>query len=320
MSDPIELPDPDKVTPEVRRRAADHARSALAETAIAKTQTARRLIIIVTVLSLLLAAAIMAGFLVWRATDQELGQALKEQTALREDAAREQAANARRDAALRSDFEEQTARCAKAKDCTPVKPTAPLPPSVVTGVTLTEVREVVDARLTAAKISLSPSQMSSLARAAAALIPAPAPGVSPSSEQIETVVGAAVSRAIASLPAPEDGVDGAPPSNDQIVAAVAAMCAENACVGADGKDGSPGKAGRGIDSMLVGEDGHLHVTYTDGVVVDQGRIVGEDAYPITFDFQFPLNGGQTASVSCNLPEPESPQTCETTVTNREETP
>jgi integrin beta 3 len=57
----------------------------------------------------------------------------------------------------------------------------------------------------------------------------------------------------------ERGVDGAPGRD-----------------GIDGKDGSPGRDGVGLAGALIGRDGNLVVTLTDGTTRDLGPVVGKD--------------------------------------------
>lgn len=64
-----------------------------------------------------------------------------------------------------------------------------------------------------------------------------------------------------------------------LLALVAALCLCYGLVGCgkDGKDGVDGKDGRngtGIQSAEIGEDGHLHLTLTDGSVLDAGAVQG----------------------------------------------
>ena len=51
--------------------------------------------------------------------------------------------------------------------------------------------------------------------------------------------------------------------------------------GADGKDGVPGKDGVGITSVLVDDNGHLLVYFTDGTSTDCGLVKGEDGKDAT---------------------------------------
>ena len=92
-----------------------------------------------------------------------------------------------------------------------------------------------------------------------------------------------------------DGADAAPVSEEQIAAAVEAYMAANPPPagrdGADGKDGQPGKDGapgeKGLDGKdgadgvglagaIIGRDGDLIVTLTNGEVKSLGPVVGRD--------------------------------------------
>lgn len=48
---------------------------------------------------------------------------------------------------------------------------------------------------------------------------------------------------------------------------------------AAGRDGKDGMDGRGIVATVIGSDGHLVVSYTDGARVDVGRVAGQPGIP-----------------------------------------
>lgn len=81
----------------------------------------------------------------------------------------------------------------------------------------------------------------------------------------------------------------------------------NGTDGSPGPRGEPGPAGRGISSLSIDTDGHLNVTYTDGAIVDLGRVTGKDGVGIetlTCDavtpirFTLVLTDGTTQNFSC----------------------
>lgn len=82
------------------------------------------------------------------------------------------------------------------------------------------------------------------------------------SELVQAEVSKQVPEAIAALPAPErgekgeDGVDGQD--------------------GKDGRDGVDGKDGAGIADLVIGRDGNLIASFTDGRMKHLGQVVGKD--------------------------------------------
>lgn len=179
------------------------------------------------------------------------------------------------------------------------KPTVPVPtltalppvPQPLDGLTAAEaasVRAIVVDQLARQKVTLTPEQISQITRAAAALIPKPKDGTTPTNAQLQPLVVSAVAayctadRCVRPGKDGSDGKDGtdAPPITDeqlfaQAQRALMAYCALDSqpCKpkdGVDGKDGTDGEDGtNGVsveDTDCVGEgaESYWRIHYSDG--------------------------------------------------------
>ena len=168
-------------------------------------------------------------------------------------------------------------------------------PPPVKGLSAEDVRSVVTDELSRHKVTLSQAEISRIARTAAALVPPPKDGVSPSPAQIRAVVVSAVTAYCAGDKcAGKKGDDGVTPpclrttqqcqgrdgedapkvTDEELLAAakaaLAAYCGQETkpCDGKDGTNGTNGADGRGIVSGPTctgsGKDSYWVTTYTDG--------------------------------------------------------
>lgn len=144
------------------------------------------------------------------------------------------------------------------------------------------VRLIVADQIARAKTPITQAEISQIAKAAAALIPKPADGKSPTPAQMQTYAKVAVASYCLEdrcVRQPKDGKDGdpAPKVTDEELlraaqTALAAYCAqeEKPCTpkdgvdGKDGSDGARGATGRGIADMDCQADGSWLIYYTDG--------------------------------------------------------
>lgn len=164
---------------------------------------------------------------------------------------------------------------------TPVGPASPAP--VVHSLTIEDVRAVVAVELAQQKVTITQAEISQIARTAAALVPKPADGKTPSTAEIQRVVEVGIATyCLEGRCTPKPGVDGkpgkdgangrdAPEVTDEELlnaaqTALAALCAQEnqPCKGKDGTDGKQGEPGRGITSTACLESGRWLVRYSDG--------------------------------------------------------
>lgn len=178
------------------------------------------------------------------------------------------------------------------------KPTVPVPtvspvtppqlPDGLTSAQTAEVRSIVVTELAQQKVTLSPAEVTQIARAAAALVPKPKDGVTPTTAQLQAIAAAAVDVYCADgrcvgkpgeQGKPGDTVTGAPGkdappvTDEQLAARVAAYCASDShpCqgpTGPGGPEGPTGPAGRGIEAgptcLGEGADSYWLTRYSDG--------------------------------------------------------
>jgi hypothetical protein len=145
-------------------------------------------------------------------------------------------------------------------------PTVAPPP--IEGVTGDDVRAIVTDELTKHKVTLTPAEVSQIARVAAGMVPKPKDGVTPSAAQVRGIVSATFQAFCAQPSKPCEGKEGpkgkdAPPITEaQLSAVVGAFCGEDA-ENCRGLRGEVGPAGRGIKSITKSGE-TVTVTYTDG--------------------------------------------------------
>lgn len=106
-----------------------------------------------------------------------------------------------------------------------------------------------------------------------AAIPPAEPGRDADLEQVASMVAEAVERAVEALPKPQDGksveiAELEPLIGELVAKAVAAI-----------PPAQPGKDGVGISDSLIGRDGGLVLTLTDGRTLNPGTVVGKDVDP-----------------------------------------
>jgi hypothetical protein len=92
---------------------------------------------------------------------------------------------------------------------------------------------------------------------AVASLPVPRDGASVTVEDVTPLVSALVQKAVAEIPVPKDGRDGI-----------------DGIKGADGTNGADGKDGVGMAGVLIGREGDLVVTLTNGATKSLGVVVG----------------------------------------------
>jgi hypothetical protein len=184
---------------------------------------------------------------------------------------------------------------AAGKPTVPVPTVSPIspPPSTaeVESLTVEQVRAVVVTELAQHKASLSQAEINQVARVAAALVPKPADGKTPTKAELQPMVAAAlaaycVDDKCVGKPGEtgprggpgERGPQGPQVTDEQLLAAAQAAlqtyCAAESqpCKGPQGEPGAsvtgppggPGPAGRGIADTDCQEDGTWLITYTDG--------------------------------------------------------
>ena len=142
-------------------------------------------------------------------------------------------------------------------------------PEPVKGMSPDQVRGIVTEELGKYKVTLTRDQVSTIASAAAALVPKPENGTTPTAAQVQGVVSATIKTFCAQSSSPcqgqtgPKGKDAAPITADQLRDAVAAFCGEDA-VNCRGKTGP---AGRGITSIAKSGE-TVTVTYTDGTTAE----------------------------------------------------
>lgn len=170
-----------------------------------------------------------------------------------------------------------------------VSPVSPPPPtSEPESMTEDEVRAIVVTELASHKATLSQAEISQVARVAAAMVPKPVDGKTPTKAELQPMVAAAlaaycVDDKCVGKPGSDgqpgkDGRDGengkdAPAVTDAQLLAAAQQALQAYCGadthpcdgrdGADGKDGVNGADGRGIASVACQNDGTWLITYTD---------------------------------------------------------
>ena len=166
------------------------------------------------------------------------------------------------------------------------KPTPSTPPVQVDEFTAEEaaaVRLIVTDQLSRQKVTITQAEISQIARVAAALVPKPADGKTPTPAQIQPVVTAAIAayctddkcvgRPGTVGPQGDRGPKGedAPKVTDEELLkaaqqALAAYCSLDSqpCKGTDGKDGQQGERGRGIANVKCQDNGDWLFLYTDG--------------------------------------------------------
>lgn len=175
------------------------------------------------------------------------------------------------------------------------KPTVPVPsvtpvtpptlPDGLTSAQTAEVRSIVVTELAQQKVTLTPAEVTQIARAAAALVPKPKDGVTPTASQLQAIAAAAVDvycadgRCVgktgdegkpgATVTGPP-GKDAPPVTDEQLAARVAAYCASDSqpCKGDTGSPGAAGAEGRGIAAgptcLGEGDSSYWLTRYTDG--------------------------------------------------------
>jgi hypothetical protein len=178
---------------------------------------------------------------------------------------------------------------AAGKPTVPVPSVSPVsPPQLPDGLTSSqtaEVRSIVVTELAQQKVTLSPAEVTQIARAAAALVPKPKDGVTPTAAELQAIAAAAVDvycadgRCVGKQGDPGATVTGAPGkdappvTDEQLAARVAAYCASDSqpCkgdTGSPGAAGTPGADGRGISAgptcLGEGDDSYWLTRYTDG--------------------------------------------------------
>lgn len=175
---------------------------------------------------------------------------------------------------------------------TPEKPEQ----SVPAGVTEGQVRDIVAAEVARRNLSLTPSQITTIATVAAKMVPRPADGKTPTNAQLKPLVSVAVATFCANDACRgKDGADAPPVTQQQLTTTLVAYCEpRNDCIGSDGKQGPEGKqgpigpAGRGIKSVTRNnETGVVTFTYTDDTQENITIKNGEDAFPFSFSFTIP---------------------------------
>lgn len=149
----------------------------------------------------------------------------------------------------------------------PVKPELPTQP--VKQVTEDEVRVIANAEISRRGLVVSPSQLSSVAKQAASLVPKPKDGISPTPEQVKNVVVATVAAVCANDACKGDtgktGEQGPGPTDEQVAAIVKTFCNSDGrvdCVGAKGNTGDTGPKGSEISNITTAKNGDdLLVTF-----------------------------------------------------------
>lgn len=164
------------------------------------------------------------------------------------------------------------------------QPSQPIP----AGLTAADVREIVQTELAQHKAVLSQAEVQQIARVAAALVPKPKDGVSPSATQLQLAAQAAVAAYCAGDkcvrtgpegkqgPKGDDGADAPKVTDEQLYAAAVAArdsyCAQDSkpCDGIDGKDGQDApivvdvdcQGAEGLKFTFNFDRGHAPITAT----------------------------------------------------------
>jgi hypothetical protein len=169
----------------------------------------------------------------------------------------------------------------------PVPPTpAPTPPVQTDEFTEAEavaVRLIVADQIARTPAKVTQAEINQIARVAAALVPKPKDGKTPTAAELKPAISAALDAFCAQdrcvgKPGTEgkQGTEGAPGkdapevTDEQLLAAaqqaLTIYCAQDSkpCQGAPGTDGKPGTDGRGIADTDCLDDGTWRITYTDG--------------------------------------------------------
>lgn len=204
---------------------------------------------------------------------------------------------------------------------TPEKPEQPVP----VGVTESQVRDIVAAEVARRNLTLTPDQITTVASAAAKLVPKPADGKTPTNAQLQPLVSAAVATFCANDACRgKDGADAPPVTQTQLATTLAAYCEpRNDCIGSDGKNGANGNDGAGIKDVTTtdGPDGvKVTMTFTDGrdpvsFTVLNGKngtngTDGKDAFPFTFTFVIPATvTDPERTYTCSVQTPTEPVNC-----------
>ncbi|HEY9414287.1 MAG TPA: hypothetical protein VIQ30_05980, partial [Pseudonocardia sp.] len=160
-----------------------------------------------------------------------------------------------------------------------------------------EVRAVVTDEIGRYKLTVTRAEINQIARTAAAMVPKPKDGVSPTDAEIRFRVAAAVAAFCLDDKCVKQGADGkpgatgkdAPKATDEELLkaaqqALATFCAADSkpCAGTDGvngQDGQSGADGRGIADTDCLPDGTWRISYTDGttsIVRGPCRVVAVD--------------------------------------------
>jgi hypothetical protein len=169
----------------------------------------------------------------------------------------------------------------------PVPPTpAPTPPLHVDEFTEAEaaaVRLIVADQIARTPAKVTQAEITQIARVAAALVPKPKDGKTPTAAELKPIIDVALAaycledRCVGKPGADgKPGTDGEPGkdapevTDEQLLTAaqqaLTVYCAQDSkpCKGADGTDGVDGKDGRGIADTDCLDDGTWRITYTDG--------------------------------------------------------
>ena len=184
-----------------------------------------------------------------------------------------------------------------------VAPVSPEPPQV-SSVTMADVRALVVSELAQYKATVSQDQISQIARVAAAMVPKPADGKTPTTAELQPMVQAAITafcvgdkcvgKSGADGKPGKDGRDGkdAPAVTDEQLLAAAQQALATYCAadshpcegkpGVNGTNGADGKDGRGITDIDCQDDGTWLIYYSDGTT-DTAR--GPCRIPVPPDVQ-----------------------------------
>lgn len=244
----------------------------------------------------------------------------------REDLSRAVQVNAEKVDAMRKQFEycktapKNDPQCQQPVAVEPVKPGKTPEPAI----TENQVRDIVAAEVARRNLTLTPSQIATVATAASRLVPKPKDGKTPTKAELQPLASAAVATFCANGACRgKDGTDAPAVTEAQLGNTLAAYCqTRNGCVGGDGKDGADGNDGAGIKdvSTVEGPDGvKVTMTFTDGrdpvsftVLNGKQGEPGTPAFPFTFKFVVPgpLPTDPGTTYSCTVRNSTDPGTCE----------